>query len=191
MEFNTVLAILLGTMFINNIVTYFGFGNVALGENSKIRSFVVISCVVFSISLLLSSTSSYFLNIYVFKKYNLEDFSILANVLVSILCIFLSGLVVYKNSLKNFFYLKDNTYIITFTASVVGGVIYSIEKAKSIPELFIYILGISLGFILMNSILHCFSGYARRNMKGFTLYIFNLLTMAVISIIIMNFTGLM
>lgn len=191
MTITNALTIIVTAMLAKNCVAYFGFGNVALGENVKSSTFLLYSCVMFSIATLFSSTISYVLKVNIFVPNNLEDFLVLFEVLLAVLPIFIMGLIVYKRFPQGYFLLKDNTYLITFTVAVLGSVIFVMEMSTSILSALLYAVGTVLGFILVNVILYSFSGYARRNVEGFTPYLVNLLTIAVISLLLMSFSSIM
>jgi len=185
-----ITIILLTSILVNNVVTYFGFGNVALGDNIKNFRFTYISCIIFTVGLLISAFASFAINQYFFAKFNLTDFTVLANLMLAVSCVYFGGLIVYKKSPSTFFLLKDNTYIITFTAMIVGATIFVCIQANDWLELLLYWVGTTIGYTLITFILHSFSGYSRRNPYGFTMYIFNMLSIAIISIIAMNFMAL-
>jgi len=191
MTVEQVVVILLTSILVNNVVTYFGFGNVAMGDSIKSFRFTYISCIIFTVGLLFSAFANYAINQYFFVKFNMTDFSVLGHLAIAVSCVFFGGLIVYKKSPNTFFLLKDNTYIITFTAMIVGASIFVCAEANGWLELLLYWVGMSIGYTLITCILHSFSGYSRRNPYGFTMYIFNMLTIAIISIIAMNFMALL
>ena len=191
MTLNSALTILLSAMIVNNIVAHFGIGNVALGENTKSSTFLVYSCIMFGVATMFASICSFLLKTYVFDVYNLADFIILSEVLLALLPIFIIGLIIYKKSKASYFLLKDNTYLITFTAAVFGAVLFVMQSGTTLVDVCLYALGTVMGFVLVNIILYTFSGYARRNIQGFTPYLFNLLTLAIISLLFTTFSTIL
>lgn len=159
-----------------NIFVYNGSGPLQVQREKMYRSFRYLNALFLIIGIILTSIISYFLNNYIYEKFDLAYISVSVNVFIVAFYNLLVSRIMQKSSYFNF-YLYENSFSYGFDVVFTLSVIFTIDMSVAILPFIFSLVAIAIVVIVMNLLMGFYirsmnRGYLNINFRNISARLF-------------------
>lgn len=159
-----------------NIFVYNGSGPLQIQREKMYRSFRYINALFLILGIVLTSVISYFLNNFIYEKFDLAYISVSVNVFIVALYNLLVSRIMQKSSYFNF-YLYENSFSYGFDVVFTLSVIFTVDMSVAILPFLFSLVAIAIVVIVMNLLMGFYirsmnRGYLNINFRNISVRLF-------------------